>query len=161
MDLEEIDRVIGWLGAKYKTIATEGAGSGYAGLPGIPADIIALIALNQRAIAEYATYCGFDISIQQERLFALNVLALASSPKDVAKQVAMAQLVRIAQDVAMRKAWKKLNEHSFVQVIRIIARSPGIRITKAKLAQIVPVAGAFVGAGFNAYYTTRVCDAAF
>ncbi len=162
LDLEEIDKAIGRLEAKYKTIATtEGGGAGYVGLPGIPADIISLIALNQRAIAEYATYCGFDINSQQERLFALNVLALASSPKDAAKQVAMAQLVRIAQDAAKKKTWNHLEQKAFVKVIRIIARSLGVRLTKAKLAQIVPVAGAVVGAGFNAYYTDRVCNAAF
>lgn len=162
LDLEEADRVNGWLGAKYKTLATaEGAGAGYVGLPGIPPDIIALITLNLRAIGEYATYYGFDISSQQERLFALNILGLASSPNDAAKQVAMAQLVRIAKDVAKKKVWKDLEKNTFVRIIQIIARSLGIRLTKAKLAQIVPVAGAVVGAGFNAYYTDKVCDAAF
>jgi len=29
------------------------------------------------------------------------------------------------------------------------------------MAQIVPVTGAVVGSGFNAYYTSKVCDAAF
>lgn len=162
LDLEEADRVNGWLGAKYKTLASaEGAGAGYVGLPGIPPDVVALITLNQRAIGEYATYYGFDISSQQERLFALNILGLASSPNDAAKQVAMAQLVRIAQDVAKKKVWKDLEKHSFVKIIQIIARSLGIRLTKAKLAQVVPVTGAVVGAGFNAYYTDKVCDAAF
>ena len=162
LDLEDADRVNGWLGAKYKTLATaEGAGAGYVGLPGIPPDIVALITLNQRAIGEYATYFGFDISSQQERLFALNILGLASSPNDASKQVAMAQLVRIAQDVAKKKVWKDIEKHSFVRIIQIIARSLGIRLTKAKLAQIVPVTGAVVGAGFNAYYTNKVCDAAF
>ena len=42
-----------------------------------------------------------------------------------------------------------------------IARAVGIRLTKAKLAQVVPVVGAAVGSGFNAYYTARVCDAAY
>jgi len=162
LDLEEADRVNGWLAAKYKTLASaEGAAAGYVGLPGIPPDIVALITLNQRAIGEYATYYGFDISSQQERLFALNILGLASSPNDAAKQVAMAQLVRIAQDVAKKKAWKELEKNSFVKIIQIIARSLSIRLTKAKLAQIVPVTGAIVGAGFNAYYTDKVCDAAF
>ncbi len=162
LDLEEADRVNGWLGAKYKTLAAlEGAAAGYVGLPGIPPDIVALITLNQRAIGEYATYYGFDISSQQERLFALNILGFASSPNDAAKQVAMAQLVRIAQDVAKKKVWKDLEKHSFVRIIQIIARSLGIRLTKAKLAQIIPVTGAIVGAGFNAYYTNKVCDAAF
>jgi hypothetical protein len=162
LDLEDADRVNGWLAAKYKTLAgVEGAAAGYVGLPGIPPDIVALITLNQRAIGEYATYYGFDISSQQERLFALNILGLASSPNDAAKQVAMAQLVRIAQDVAKKKVWKELERHSFVRIIQIIARSLGIRLTKAKLAQIVPVTGALVGGGFNAYYTSNVCDAAF
>lgn len=162
LHLEDADRVTGFLAAKYKTLAiAEGAGTGYVGLPGIPPDIIALVTLNLRAIGEYATYYGFDISSQQERLFALNILGLASSPNDAAKEVAMGQLVRIAQDVAKKKTWKHLEKQSFVRIIQIIARSLGIRLTKAKLAQIVPVLGAIVGAGFNAYYTDKVCDAAF
>ncbi|MCK5686601.1 EcsC family protein [bacterium] len=162
LDLEDVDKVNGYLAAKYKAIAlAEGAATGSIGLPGIPPDIVALITLNQRAIGEYATYYGFDISSQQERLFALNILGLASSPNDAAKQVAMAQLVRIAQDVAKKKVWKDLEKHSFVTIIRLIARSLGIRLTKAKLAQIIPVTGAIVGRGFNVYYTNNVCDAAF
>jgi hypothetical protein len=30
-----------------------------------------------------------------------------------------------------------------------------------KLAQFIPLAGAAVGGGFNAYYTDKVCDAAY
>lgn len=63
LDLEDVNKVIGWLGAKYKGIATvEGAATGAAGLPGIPPDIIALVTLNLRANGEYATYCRFDVS---------------------------------------------------------------------------------------------------
>ena len=131
------------------------------GLPGIPADIAALITLNLRAIGEYATYYGFDISCQDERLFAMNVLGLASSPTDASKSLAMAQLVKIAEDVAKKRAWKQLEEHAFVQLIQQIAKALGIRLTKAKLAQILPAAGAAVGGGFNAYFTSKVCDAAY
>jgi hypothetical protein len=162
LDLEDVGRVIGWLAAKYKGMAlVEGAGAGAAGLPGIPVDIVALITMNLRAIGEYATHCGFDISVQHERLFALNVLGLASSPTDAAKQVAMAQLVKIAQDVAKKRAWKELEQHTFVAIIRNISKAIGVRLTKAKLAQIVPAVGAAVGGGFNAYYTSRVTDAAY
>jgi len=162
LDLEDADRVNGWLAAKYKTLATaEGAAAGYVGLPGIPPDVVALIALNQRAIGEYATYYGFDISSQRERLFALNILSLASSPNDAAKGVALAQLVRIAQDVAKKRTWNDLEKHSLVRIVQRIAHSLGVRLTKAKLAQIVPVTGALVGGGFNAYYTSKVCEAAF
>lgn len=169
LDLQAVDRVIGWLDTKYEGIAlAEGAAAGgssvlnpLVALALIPADVVALLSLNLRAVGEYATYCGFDVSTQQERLFVLNVLAYASSPTDASKQIALAQLVRIARDVALRKTWKDLEKHAAVQAIQQIAKALSIRLTKAKLAQVVPVAGAVVGGGFNAYYTTKVCRAAF
>lgn len=124
-------------------------------------DIVAIVGINLRAIGEYATYCGFDLSAQPERLFAMNVLALASSPTDGAKQAALAQLIRIAKDVAARKAWKELEKHSFVSIVKKVAASLGQRLTKAKLAQMIPYLGAGVGAGFNTYFTAKVCNAAF
>ena len=88
LELEDIDRVVGFLDAKYKGLAAvEGAATGVAGLPGIFVDLPALVTLTLRAIGEYATYYGFDVTVQHERLFAMNVLGLASSPKDAAKQV--------------------------------------------------------------------------
>lgn len=162
LDLESVDRVIGWLGAKYKGLAlVEGGAAGVTGLPGMVVDIPALVTLNLRAIGEYATYCGFDISTQQERLFAMNVLGLASSPSDASKTLALAQLIRIGQDVAQQKVWKQLEQHAFVILLQRIAKALGIRLTKAKLAQAVPLVGGVVGAGFNAYFTSKVCDAAY
>ena len=57
LDLEQVDKAVGWLDAKYTGMAfMEGAAVGAAGAPGVIADIPALVALNLRAIAEYATY---------------------------------------------------------------------------------------------------------
>lgn len=162
LDLSEIDKVVGWLGAKYKGIAlVEGAGAGAVGAAGLVVDIPALIALNLRAIGEYAAYYGFDTAMQEERLFAFNVLGLASSPTDATKTLAMAQLVRIAQDVAKKASWETLEKSLFVKIIQEIAKTLGIRLTKAKLAQSIPYVGAAVGGGFNAYFTMKVCDSAF
>ena len=71
------------------------------------------------------------------------------------------KLVLIARDVALKKTWKDLEKHAFVKVVQKIAEALTIRLTKAKLAQVIPVAGAAIGGGFNAYYTNKVCDAAF
>lgn len=162
LELEQIDKVVAWLDAKYKGIAlVEGAGAGFVGLAGIAPDIAALITLALRAIGEYATYYGFDVSSQEERLFVMNVLGLASSPTDASKGLAMAQLVKIAQDVARKKTWNNLNQHAFVAVIGNISKALGIRLTKAKLAQVIPAAGAAIGGGFNAYFLAKVCNAAF
>lgn len=162
LDLEQIDKVVGFLGAKYKGIAlVEGAGAGVVGLPGLAIDIPALITLNLRAIGEYAAYYGFDTSRQEERLFAFNVLGLASSPTDGSKALAMAQLIKISQDVAKKATWQELEKSAFVKIIQEIAKALGIRLTKAKLAQAIPAIGAAVGGGFNAYFTMKVCDAAY
>lgn len=169
LDLQSVDRVIGWLDTKYEGLALAGgAAAGAAGtlnpavaLAVIPADVVALMTLNLRAVGEYATYCGFDVSSQEERLFALNVLAYASSPTDSSKQVALAQLIRIARDVALKKVWKDLEKRAALEAIGQIAKALSVRLTKAKLAQVLPLAGAALGGGFNAYYTDKVCKAAF
>ncbi len=162
LDLEQVDKTVGRLDAKYTGMAfTEGAAAGAIGVPGLIADIPALVTLNLRAIGEYATYYGFDVTSQRERLFAMHVLGLASSPSDAAKAPVMAQLARIAADAAKRKTWKVLEERAFVRVIQQLAKALGIRLTKAKLGQAVPIMGAAVGGGFNAYFTARVCDAAY
>jgi hypothetical protein len=162
LDLESVDHVIGLLDMKYKSAALgEGAVTGAAGMPGIPADVVLLLGMALRAIGEYATHYGFDVTSQQERLFALNILGFASSLTDAAKTVAMAQLVRIATGVAKKQAWKELEEHAFVVIIQKLAKQLGVRLTKAKLAQFVPVFGAAVGASYNAYYMAKVCNAAY
>ncbi len=133
IELERVDRTVAWLDAKYKGLAlAEGTGAGFVGLPGIPPDLVALVTLNLRAIGEYATYYGFDVSSQEERLFVMNVLGLASSPNDTSKGLAMAQLVRIAQDVAKKRTWKQLEQHAFVQLIQQLSKALGIRLHESK-----------------------------
>lgn len=162
LDLKAVDEAIGRLDAKYKSWAlAEGALTGATGAPGLVVNVPALLALNLRAIGEYATYCGFELSSQRERLFAMNIMAEASSPGDEAKVAAMAQLVRIAHDVAKKKTWKELEKQAFVVLMQRLARTLGVRLTKAKLAQVIPAAGAAVGGGFDAYFTSRVCDTAY
>jgi len=169
LDLQVIDRSIGWLDTKYEGIAlVEGAAAGGAAvinplvaLAAIPADLTALLAMNLRAIGEYGTYCGFDMSSQEERLFSLNILALASSTTDGGKQAALSHLVKIAQEVAKKKTWEQLEKSVFVQAVSSIAKALSINLTKAKLANVIPVAGAAISGGFNAYYTDKVCKAAF
>ncbi|KQQ71643.1 hypothetical protein ASF73_12060 [Xanthomonas sp. Leaf131] len=169
LDLQIIDRAIGWLDTKYEGLAlVEGAAAGgtavispLVALAAIPVDLTALLAMNLRAIGEYGTYCGFDMSSQEERLFSLNILALASSTTDTGKQAALSHLVRIAKDVAQKKTWEHLEKSVFIVACRSIAERMGYTLTKAKLASALPVAGAVLSGGFNAYYTDKVCKSAF
>ena len=47
-----------------------------------------------------------------------------------------------------------------MNAIERAARALGMKLTGAKLAQIIPVTGAIIGGGFNAYYTSKVCRVA-
>ncbi len=162
LDLRDVDKTVGYLAAKYKVMAgAEGAGAGMLGLPGIAIDIPALVSLALRAVNEYATYYGFDVSLQHEQVFAMSILGAASSPTVAAKQVAMAELTKLSVLIAQRKTWAELQRLVSVQVIKKIAQALGIRLTKAKLAQIVPLVGAGVGAGFNAWYVASVAETAY
>ena len=162
LDLSVIDLALRGLDAKYRALAAaEGAVAGYAGLPGIVPDVLALIALNLRAVGEVATYCGFDVRDGAERLYALDVLGLASHPTDAAKHVTLAPIIQATQHVARQQAVQNVQEVALTRAIRNALGALGVRLTKAKLAQVLPVTGALVGGGFNAYYTSKVCDAAF
>jgi hypothetical protein len=141
--------------------AAEGAATGYAGAAGILPDVVALVALNLRAAGEYATYCGFDLRDPTERFFALQVLNAVSQPTDAAKQAALVPVIRVSRALARRQTLQTIEQVTLTQAIRNAARALGIQLTRRKLAQVVPVAGAVVGSGFNAYYTSKVCDAAY
>lgn len=130
------------------------------GAAGIAVDIPALIALALRACNEYAAYYGFDPSIQAERAFVMKVLLAASSPSQVAKQAAMAELTRLAVMIQKHKPWRDLNKLVSVRLMKKLSEELGINLTHKKLAQVVPVVGPVVGAGYNAYYLGKVTEAA-
>ena len=85
----------------------------------------------------------------------------ASSVGDASKAAAMAQLTKLSADLARKATWKELEKSVFVQMIQQMAKSIGVRLTKAKLSQVIPVVGSLTGGGFNAYYTSKVCNAAY
>ena len=162
LDLAQVDDAIGWLGPKYRGLAAaEGAATGALGLVGIPADVAGILTINLRAIGEYATYCGFDVSRPEERLFALHTLGLATTPTNAAKLIALSQLTKIAVDVARKRAMREIEEHVFVAVVKVICRALAIRLTRVKLAQVVPAAGAVIGGSYNQLYASTVTKAAF
>lgn len=162
LDLQHVDSVVGYLNAQYVALGgAEGALAGYVGLPGLVADVPAIFAINLRAIADYATHYGFDVTNQVERAFILNVLNYSLSPTAAAKQVVLADLIKLSRAVAAKQAWKHLNQYAGAAAMKKVGEAVGIRVTKAKLGQAIPVAGAVVGGGFNAWFTRTNCDAAF
>ncbi len=162
LDLERVDRLARHIAGKYRAAAAvEGAVTGYAGAAGIATDIVALVSINLRAAGEYAACCGFDISDPSERLFALQILDAMSHPSDLAKQLTLTPVIRASGGLARRQVIDAAEQYAVVRAMRNAARALGIHLTEVKMAQLVPAAGAVIGSGFNAYYTSKVCDAAF
>lgn len=166
LNLEEIDAVVKGLDSKYRALAaTQGAAAGYAGAAGIVPDVVGLVALNLRAAGEYATYLGYDVAQPSERLYALQILNMVSQPLDTSieeqEDDAMVPVGDVSLSIARQQTVQTLESVAASGALRGITRALGTRLTKAKLAQVMPMAGAFVGGGFNVYYTAKVCDAAF
>ncbi len=161
LSLKRVETTVGYLAAKYKTLAlAEGTAAGAAGLPGMAVDIPALVALALRAVNEYATYYGYDVSLESERYVAMTVLAVATGGDTVAKQAAVTEVAKATVMAAQKKSWDELQRVAVVRLIQKLAEQLGIRLTKAKLAQALPVFGGLVDGGFNAWYVSKVCFAA-
>lgn len=162
LPLEAIDKALQGLDTKYRGLAAaQGAAAGYAGLAGILPDVLGLVALNLRAVGEYATYCGYDIAQPAERYFALQLLNLVSQPAGPDREAALVPLTNVSHAVARQQTVQTIEQFAVSGAIRGVARALGLRLTGAKLTQVMPMTSAFVAGSFNAYYTTRVCDAAY
>jgi hypothetical protein len=160
LPLEHVDKVTAGLSPKYVALAAaEGAATGYAGAAGILPDIVALVALNLRAAGEYATHYGFDTQKDEERLFALHVLNVVASPTDLNKELTLRPVIRVSNGIATRQGLESAGQFAFAKTLKKAVEKLGINLTKAKVAQILPIAGAVVGGAFNTGYTTRVCTA--
>src|SRR5690606_29996404 len=143
---------------EYKGAAgVEGATTGFVGAVGILPDVLALTTLNLKATAEYATHYGFDVRRPEERLFALQILSAASGATDINKELALKPLTRASQGIAKQQALESASQYAITGSIKKLAEKLGITLTRAKLAQILPVAGAVVGGSLNVLYTGKVC----
>jgi hypothetical protein len=162
LDLEHVDTVTDGLERKYVGLATaEGAATGLAGAAGIAPDLIALVSINLRAAGEYAAYCGFDVKQPEERIYALELLDCVASSGSQKKDLTIAPAVRSASKAARTQGMQLLEQVGVSNAVEAIARRLGIHLTEKKMAQMVPVTGAFMGGGLNYLYTRKVCRTAY
>lgn len=161
LDLEQVDAALRGLDTKYVSLATaEGAATGLAGAAGIVPDIVALVSINLRAAGEIATYCGFDMLQPEERVKALRVLDEVAKPGNNRKNVTLSPAIRTASRVARQQGTQILEQIGAGNAVEGLLRRLGVNLTEKKLAQMVPVTGAFLGGGLNYLYTTSVCQTA-
>lgn len=161
LDLAEVDSVAAGLPARYEGgAAIEGGLAGAAGAAGIAADVPALTMIALRACNDYAVHYGFDPTQKAEQVFIINLMTTASSASQAAKQIAMSELSRLSVMIGKRQGWQELEKLFTVEVARRAAEMLGVRLTRGKLAQAVPLVGSMVGAGYNAWFLKQVTETA-
>lgn len=155
-----VDKQVKLLKSKYVALTSaQGVTTGVVGWVGIPADIVGLITANLRAIGEYATYYGFDMNDKSEQLFAMSLLAVATSASAEARKAALDDTRAMIKDPETQ-AFNQINEEVMSRVLRQTATKVATNMVKTKAAQIIPAVGAVVAGGVNANYTANVCEAA-
>ncbi|MES1966065.1 EcsC family protein [Psychrobacter sp. AH5] len=156
-----VDEQVKLLKSKYVALTSaQGVTTGIAGWAGIPADVVGLITANLRAISEYASYYGFDMSTEGEQLFALSLLGIATSTSSDERQAAIAETFALIKDPETM-TFNQINEELMSRVLRQTATKVASNLVKTKAAQIIPAVGAVVAGGVNANYTSSVCEAAY
>ncbi len=155
-----VDKQVELFKSKYVALTSaQGVTTGVAGWVGIPADVVGLITANLRAIGEYATYYGFDMNNKGEQLFAMSLLAVATSASAEERKAALDNTDAMVKD-PQTQAFNQVNEEVMSRVVRQTATKVATNMVKTKAAQIIPAVGAVVAGGVNASYTASVCEAA-
>lgn len=161
LPLQVVDDQVKLFKSRYVALTSaQGVTTGVIGWAGIPADVVGLITANLRAISEYATYYGFDMSDKGEQLFAMSLLSIASSASEDARTAALKDSFDLVKDPETL-AFNQINEEVVSRVLRQTVTQVATNLVKTKAAQIVPAVGAVVAGGVNANYTAQVCEAAY
>ena len=161
LDIADVDEQVKLFKSKYVALTSaQGVATGMVGWAGITADVIGLITANLRAISEYATYYGFDMSQKGEQLFAMSLLAVATSASADERKTALKETESLVKDPETM-AFNKINEELMSRILRQTATKVATNMVKTKAAQLIPAVGAVVAGGVNANYTASVCEAAY
>ncbi|MCG3152890.1 MAG: hypothetical protein GEEBNDBF_02195 [bacterium] len=139
-----------------------GAATGLGGVALLAADVPALFATNLRMVQSMALGYGYDLADPSERLFALHLFRIAAG--DPRTRIGLMQELAVVRGALTREALNEIATSSAIggslQALRNVARKVGIEIAERKLATMVPIIGAGIGAGFNYLFTQEVAIAA-
>lgn len=172
VDLRTLDRQAQGLDKRYIALssASGGAAGAAASLPGgtliamgaLGADVVASTSLMLKAIATYGTHYGRDMTSEQEAQFAVGLLSLGAVAGDAqARGVMLTELHSVSGLLARGATWNELSRHTSVKALQAVFDKLGLRMTKRKLAQVIPFFGAAAGGTLGAALADHTCQAAY
>ncbi len=141
--------------------AIEGGGTGLGGVALIAADIPLLFGINLRLIQQISSCYGFTLSGPAYRPLVLSVFNVAATGGRESKSSAVREISVAAAAFANDLEYKGRVRGSFKDQNRHAPREIVKNLLGRKIAQLIPIAGAAVGAGVNYWFTTETANAAY
>lgn len=142
--------------------ALEGGGTGLGGAALIAADIPLLFTINFRLIQQVGGAYGFSLRGPEFQPLVLAIFNVASSGSNEAKNDAMREMSVAAAAFAHGMEYRgRRGSGTFSDQQRHLPREIGKNLIGQKLGQMIPLAGAAVGAGINYWFTTRTAESSY
>jgi|GEM_PF-243529 len=147
----------------------EGGGCGLGGAVLLAADIPALFTVSFRAIQQIGSCYGFDMRDPNMLPVVMGIVGVASSRTVAGKTQLLADMHLVAKLLAKNVTYEQVAERtimgSVVKILRqwtkTVPKEIAKNLSKRKLAQLIPLAGAIVGAGLNYWFVGTACEAAY
>lgn len=116
----------------------------------VATDVSANLGAAARVVAKIALTYGYDATLPDERLYALGVLNYGTSLTATGKLASLGQLSKLTQTMMRGATHATLDKFVLVKVTKEFFRLLGFRLTRQRLAQMIPFAGIALNAGINA-----------
>jgi len=161
-DLEELDTFAKSFTTENALLAAvEGGGAGLGGFALVVADIPLLFTINFRLIQQIGASYGFSMKADEFQPLVLSIYNVASSGSREAKTAALKETSVAAAAFAHDFEYKgRGNTSTLREQNRHLPREIAKNLIGRKLGQMVPLAGAAVGAGVNYWFTSQTAEAA-
>lgn len=164
-DLAALDRLARGFVTSGKLLgALEGAGCGFGGLALIAADVPLLFGISFRTIQQIGTCYGFDMADPRLYPVVMKVFHAGTASSAAVKAAALADLHAAALAFTAGSALGRSGGAAALELLKRglehLPRHLAEHVTKRKIGQAVPVAGAAVSAGFNYWFMGSVALAA-
>jgi hypothetical protein len=142
-------------GTELATTVSAGAAAGTV-VAAVTGDIVASLAMMGRTVGSVAVRYGYDVSLPDEEPFVMGIMSLGIAGSLEAKRAALSQFSKLSQLMMKNPSWAQLNEKVLVRIIARMYESLGLRLTRRKLAEVVPFVGVGINAALNAAITRDV-----
>lgn len=142
--------------------AVEGGGTSLGGPLFIAADIPLLFTINFRVIQQIGGTYGFPLRQPEFKPLVVAIYNVAASGSRDAKHAALRELSVAAAAFAHETGYRgRRAQGTFREQNRHVPRELAKNLAARKLGQLIPIAGAAVGAGVNYWFTEQTSKTAY